>query len=329
LWDPSAAAGFRGVEHIRTHRKVRWIELTAPALGSSGARRVGAWLRKNRPDVYLSPYLLPPWRPGTPVVLTLHDVLGFDRPHEFSWHRLVLLRLVLRLGARTAHWLTSSDFSRERIRRQTVIPAERLHVVRPGVPPDLLDAAVRRPERAPAGPYALTVGINKPHKNLETLVQAWTEFEGGPPLELVSAGPCDPRYPDAATLASRLGARRVVMLGRVHGDELRWLYRNAAVFVFPSDYEGFGFPLLEAMASGAAAIASDIPALREIGGDAPIWAPGRDPRAWAAAVRSLHENPAVREARSRAGRERARAFDYAATAREARVVLERACNRAR
>jgi alpha-1,3-rhamnosyl/mannosyltransferase len=325
LWDPAAATKRSRFDRIRAHPKVAWTEFEAPAMGASGAMRVGGWLRRIHPDVYLSPYFLAPWRPRAPVVLTLHDVQGFDRPREFAWQRLATLRLLIGLSARSAHWMTSSEFSRERIRERTRIPEARLHLVRPGVPPGLLEGSDRRPERAPAGPFALTVGINKPHKNLDTLVRAWASFDGSPPLDLVSAGPVDRRYPDAETLAARLGAQRVVTLGRVSGEELRWLYRNAALFVFPTGYEGFGFPLLEAMAFGLAAVASDIPALRELGGDAPLWVPERDPEAWTAAVRSLCENRVALGDRSRAGRARSLSFDYSHTARAARAVLEKAC----
>lgn len=320
LWDPTVPAARCEFETLRRHPKVRWSELEAPALGATGARRVGGWLRGIAPEVYVSPYFMRPWRPGCPTVLTLHDVLGFDRPQGYSRLRLLAMRLLVSMS-RSSHWMTSSEFSRDRIRRHTGIPKGRLHLVRPGVPPSVFSGEAHRPEKAPAGRFALAVGINKPHKNLETLVRAWANF-GEPPLELVCVGPIDRRYPDAAALATLHGASRITALGAVSDEELRWLYRNATLFVFPSLYEGFGFPLLEAMASGVAAIASDIPALRELGGDAPLWVPARDSEAWSQAVQSLSRDDASRADRARAGRARAHMFDYADTARKARAVFE-------
>jgi len=128
------------------------------------------------------------------------------------------------------------------------------------------------------------------------------------PLDLVWAGAADPRFPSLYDLARSPRART---LGAVSAAELEWLYANATLLVFPTRYEGFGFPLLEACARGTPVLASDIPPLREVGGDAAIYA---EPSGLAAAIRQAI---AEADARSRAGIERARLFSWDETARRA------------
>jgi alpha-1,3-rhamnosyl/mannosyltransferase len=106
--------------------------------------------------------------------------------------------------------------------------------------------------------------------------------------------------------------------------ELEWLYGHATVVLFPSLYEGFGFPLAEAFARGIPAIAADIPTLREIGEGAAEFVPAEDPGAWAATVAALAAEPARRDALRDAGRVRARALDYRTTAANTLALLREA-----
>jgi glycosyltransferase involved in cell wall biosynthesis len=167
------------------------------------------------------------------------------------------------------------------------------------------------------------VGINKPHKNLATLVDAWRRLGDRPPLQLVTAGPEDPRYPGVAALAQVAGAKSVAALGHVSEGELHWLYLNATLVLFPSLYEGFGFPLAEAMAHGAAALVSDIPPLHEIGDGVARFVPPLDASRWADGVRTLADDAAARSRMGEAGRIRARSLDYAVTAAGTLEILRR------
>lgn len=327
LWDPSAGAERFDLGDIANHQRVRWHELSAPALGLTGIPMVGGWLRRLRPDVYFSPYFIAPWRAGCPVVLTLHDTMVLDRPQDYRWTQRTVFSLLVRMAPASAHWMTVSQFSREQVRRHTRIADSHLHVAYPGVLPQLLSGSAERPNGAPDPPFALAVGINKPHKNLATLVEAWSRF-GTPPLPLVSAGPIDARFPSAAALA-RDRAPGVHSLGVVSESGLRWLYRHATLFVFPSFYEGFGSPLVEAMASGLPVIASDLPVLRELGGDAPLWVPPDDPDRWMRAIRQLCSDPGERQVRASAARDRAARFSYQSTADTVREVLAQAAAEAR
>jgi alpha-1,3-rhamnosyl/mannosyltransferase len=316
LWNPSAA-GDRFGRARKWHPRVEWIETEAPALGWRAPLATGAVLRRLGGDVYLSPFYLCPIGAPMPVVLTLHDALHLTRESGSSLWVRVRFALALQFARGAAALLTVSEFARRDLVRRAWLPASRLHVVPNGVPPRFPGEPVR-PAGVPDRPFALVVGANRPHKELGTLARAWRELGEPPALDLVAAGPIDPRFPSLAKLAA---GSHVSELGSVSAAELEWLYAHAVLLVFPSLYEGFGLPLLEAADRGLPVIASDIPALRETGGDAARFVPPGDAAAWAAAVRELAADGAARGRMRDAGRLRARRFDVADSAARARAVL--------
>ena len=159
---------------------------------------------------------------------------------------------------------------------------------------------------------------------LPMLARAWALLGDRPPLQLVSAGPIDPRHPRFEDLAREAGAREVNVLGRVEEDELGWLYSHATVVLFPTRYEGFGFPLVEAFRHGAAVIASDIPTLRETGEGAAHFCDPDSPAEWAAAIERVARDPAWRAGLQDAGLERVRHFTYERCAIETLAVMREA-----
>ena len=317
LWNPSEAAASFGRPTFAEHPKVDWIETSAPALGWRAPFATGGLLRRLGGDVYLSPFYLRPMRARMPVVLTLHDALHLTRESGSpAWLR-VRFALALSHASAADALLTVSEFARADLVRRAGIPAERLHVVPNGVPPRFAGEPVR-PAGVPDRPFALVVGANRPHKDLRTLASAWRQMGEQRPLELVAAGPIDTRFLSLARLGGGPGIHE---LGAVSAAELEWLYANAVVLVFATLYEGFGLPLLEAADRGLPVIASDIPALRETGGDAVRYVPPGDAAAWAGAVQELAADPVARERLRVAGRARAARFDPAISAAKARAVL--------
>jgi alpha-1,3-rhamnosyl/mannosyltransferase len=309
LWNSGLANRRFDVAPLRAHPRVAWSEISAGVLGLGGVASVGSHLARLRPGLYFSPFYLAPFRPGCPVVLTLHDVLPLTSPSLFGLPARAMFRLAMARARSVAAVVTSSEFARGEIARTTSLDHRRVKLVRPGAP------APRFSPAAPPGPwnqrpYALVVGINKPHKNLERLAEAWGRFGETPPMDLVSAGPIDRRYPDLASLAGRHGARRVTSLGPTDEPTLDALYAHAALVLFPSLHEGFGFPLAEAMARGRAVIASDIPSLRELAGDAARLVPAHDAAAWHRAIGELAV-PGARAALERAAVARAAELSYA------------------
>jgi alpha-1,3-rhamnosyl/mannosyltransferase len=204
----------------------------------------------------------------------------------------------------------------------------------PGLPLDRTqyrpDGTAGLPEGAPEG-YALSVGTLEPRKNLETLLRAWRRLrrrrrargETVPPLVL-----CGGYGWKAEGLRREVDAARAEgwlhHFGYVSEQELAAFYRNARLFVFPSRYEGFGLPLLEAMSAGVPAVASDLPVLRELGGDAALYAPALDEETWAERVEELLSDGELAERLAAAGRERAARFTWERAAEEHVAVFREA-----
>ena len=318
LWDPRQRNTRFDLTALRTHPRVEWVERPWHPIRPIGMLQTGLWLRATRPDVYLSPFGLRPLLSGVPEVLTLHDVSALRMAHIPSLVSRVLYRLSLLDAVRARRILTDSEFSRGEILELLPVAPERVRTVLLGVP-DAREAAPvpTRPERLRAERFALVVADNRPRKNLEVLARAWAE--DAPAITLAAVGPRDPRFPSLEEWSG--GSDRVESLGWVTPAELAWLYAHAEMVLLPSRYEGFGFPLLEAMTAGVPAIVSDIPVFHEVGGDAARYVPVDDPAAWRAEVRRLEADPARRDAMRAAGRARAGTFTYRRTAEATLAVL--------
>jgi glycosyltransferase involved in cell wall biosynthesis len=212
------------------------------------------------------------WSPGNtgPIgvsrqVLTIHDAASLDHPEWFEWKFAVWYAALLpRLAHRVRAIITVSHFSKERIVRLTGVDPERVHVISNGVDPRFhpADPKIVKKVKARFGltsPYILSVGSLEPRKNLRMLLEAWQlgSFNGAT-LAVVGAGGHQFRR---LQFDSQPGVR---LLGPVDDEVLPLLYSGAAGFVYPSLYEGFGLPPLEAMACGCPIAVSDIPAHREV-----------------------------------------------------------------
>jgi glycosyltransferase involved in cell wall biosynthesis len=323
LWNPDGRDRY-GVESLRAHPRVRWEERRIPALHPFGPIALGSWLRRERPAVYYSPFYLLPVGSPCPAVLTIHDVWPLRMPEGLSPIRRVLYRASIRRARRARAVVTSSRFSRSEIVALVGIPESRVHAIRLGVPPMADSRAPERPEQLPDRPFALVVGDNRPRKNLSILAEAWARMGPGPPLMLVSAGPADNRYPTLAEFATRRGARDVVGLGWVDEARLAWLYAHATVVLFPTIYEGFGFPLVEAFVRGLPVVASDIPTLREIGEGVASFVDPHDAAAWQRSVTDVAARPDEARRMRDAGRRRASELPYRHTAEATLEVLREA-----
>jgi alpha-1,3-rhamnosyl/mannosyltransferase len=323
LWNSALRSRF-DLDTIRAHPRVTWVDKPYRPLAPVGLVQVGAWLRGLKPRVYFSPFYMLPVAAGCPCVLTVHDVFPLRLTSIVPlWKRLVFGALIRRAGQAAAIF-TSSDFSRREIATLAHVDPARMRVVRLGVPPARRSITPRRPAALPEGPFALTLGLNYPYKNLETLASVWKRLGPDAPLRLVAAGREHREYPGLGELARRHGVDAIA-LGHVAEDELEWLFANATMMLFPTTYEGFGFPLVEAFARGLPVVASGIPPLRELDGGAARMLDPHDVDAWAAAVRELAADAGARERMRRAGRERAAQLTYAETARHALGGLREVC----
>jgi glycosyltransferase involved in cell wall biosynthesis len=240
----------------------------------------------------LSPLILP----------STHPMLrGFFERHTYP------------VAARAESIITISQTSRKDLVERLGIPEAKIIVVPPGRP--ALREPVAGTERLRAlgirGNYVLAVGTLEPRKNLAVLIEAFSSSLGDLPLQLVVAGGLGWKHgPIVARMGALRQTGRLVFLGYVSEDDKALLYRHAVCLAYPSLYEGFGLPILEAMTYGAAAVVSSAPACMEVIGGAGIVLDPKDSAAWAAAIERLTRDPASRAELGRAGRERSREFSW-------------------
>jgi glycosyltransferase involved in cell wall biosynthesis len=243
------------------------------------------------------------WR--GPAVITIHDATPWLYPETLSTGMRYYYRpLYAQALRRAAGVITVSNSSRADLLATLRLDPDHVHVTRNGVAPMFFGA--RAPE-SPRGRYLLAVGTLEPRKNLEALLDALRILRGeGRDLQLVLVG----RRGWAEDLPLEGISPYVRLTGAIPDDELIELYAGAACFVLPSLYEGFGLSLAEAMAAGTPAVASDIAALREVGGDTVRYAPPRDPAQLAATIGEALDDREESAALAARARERARAFTW-------------------
>jgi glycosyltransferase involved in cell wall biosynthesis len=278
-------------------------------------------LRREAVDLFHAPhYVLPPLVPCRSVV-TIHDCihLMFPQylPNRLAWGY-----------ARTSMWaathrsdrvLTVSEASKRDILRFFHIPPEKIDVIYNGIDDRFWttpaeEDVVRVRERYQLNdPFLLYAGNIKPHKNLERLIEAFYRLreDGFRDLKLLIIGDEISKYAALRRSVHRHHLHKHVrFFGFVPNETLAVLYRLANVFVFPSLYEGFGLPPLEAMASGTPVVTSNVSSLPEVVGDAALLVDPRDPDAIAGAVRMVLTDRTLREDLQRRGLVRARSFSW-------------------
>ena len=284
-------------------------------------------------DALLATNFLPPATHSRSVVLAVHD-LAFLRLPETAPQMDDRFRRRFRaaLDACAAAIVPSAAVRDDLL--GLGIGVDRVHVVHHGAEPFEAppDAAQRRAALGVAGPYALFVGGLEPRKNLERLVAAFGRL--GDDARLVIAGGPVRWFPGyAARLDASVAAlppevrRRVLRVGYVGEFDRAALLEGAALLAYPSLEEGFGFPVLEAMAAGTPVLTADRSSLPEVAGDAALLVDPLDVDAIAGGLRRLLDDTALREGMVAAGRERVRAFPWAAAARRTAEVLRAAAGR--
>lgn len=302
-----------------------WHRLGRPRLtGRAGLTDLGL--------VHAPSVAVPPIRGGAPpLVVTVHDAAPELFPEAFPprgrrFHALGLAAA----GRRADLVITVSEAAAEEIVGHSAIPPGRVRVVpNPVVAPRVHPATRDRVlEAAGLGsrPYVLWVGSLEPRKGVGTLVAAMARLKRRDPASEVQTvlagfdgwlgeGLIEPA--DRQALGESLR-----QLGRVGDEELWCLYSGATIFALPSRHEGFGLPVVEAMAHGTAVVASDIPAVREVAGGAALLVPPGDPDAWCDAIAGLLEDGQGRGRMAEAGLARSREFSPARWAQRTWAVYQ-------
>jgi len=293
-----------GTRHLRVPARVAerwWRAVPSPPI----ERLVGG------ADLVHATGMLAPPATRLPLVMTVHDIAALRHevlhpPRQVRQLRrqidaLARASAILAVSRATADDLADLGVARERIvvapLGVTLLPEPR--------PPSEGDR--------PAGSYLLTVGESSPRKRYDLVLRALALLEGD--LELVMAGPPADDEPRLRSLAHRFGLEsRVRRVGPVSDTTLAGLYDRALALCFPSVAEGFGLPVLEAMAAGLPVVTSDLPVIRELAGDAAVYVDGQDEQAWTEAIHRIASDDSLRARVSEAGRRRASEFTWERTA---------------
>ena len=320
--------------HLRVahERLTRWWDnVTLPRL-----------LREDRADVLLSPYDKCPIRCGCPIVATVHDLLFLDISDKQGFHRIVYdacYRLERRLLLRNASKIvTVSQHSRRDIVSGLGIPNDRIVAVPNGLSADYRkpvndhDATRTRQRLGINGPFILYVGNFKPHKNVGMLIEAFARIPSAVARthRLVLCGKRDPFRDRLAARCEALAiSSRIKWIDFVEEPDLPGLYQAADLFVFPSLYEGFGLPPLEAMASGTPVVSSGATSLSEVLGNAAIVVDATDPDDVMRGIVNGLDDPSLRALCVESGYRRAAQFTNARAAKTLLLVLAHAAGERR
>ncbi len=244
--------------------------------------------RRARLDVWHSPFPAVPVLVPAPVVVTHHDCIPERYPEYFTRAQRAMYRTGVWASARRARLvITPSRMSADDLTRFYGVRPERIRVVPHGVdvppPPHPEEEARRRRDLRVPDSYVLIVGRPRPHKGYTALIRALAALPAGERPAVVRVGRPDPRLPDGSDAEAARGGVRLVALQGIADEDLLALYRGATVVAVPSAVEGFGFPLLEALAAGAPVLASGIQPLREVGAAIARYLPS-DPADWPVSI---------------------------------------------
>jgi len=285
-------------------------------------------LRRHRIDLYHEPNYVP-LSYDVPVVITIHDLswIGFPQAHpadRVRWLEQSLPTAIERAQA----ILVDSDFIRNEVLTTFGVDTERVRTAHLGVAPrfrphapEETSAKLERFGLAP-GRYILTVGTLEPRKNLRHMLESYALLPAAlrERFPLAIAGARGWRSSGLVTQIRRVNDRHVRFLGHVDREALPHLYAGAALFAFPSLYEGFGLPPLEAMASGTPVLVSNRASLPEVVGDAGATMDAYDPVQAASILRELLEDPGRRASMTQRGLSRAARFTWQGCAAITRSV---------
>lgn len=334
-------SGYHSKSRVRSVLEPLGISASSLRLPLPGPTLYEAWHRFNTPPLALRSALrkadlihapspaIPP-SGGKPLVATLFDATWELFPKTQSrrsqvWHR----RGAIRVAQRARIVLTASESAADDLARYAGIVPDVIRVVPLGADQTLArEEDITKSRRSVGlndGPYLFWVGTLEPRKNLAILIQAFRQLvrEDGIPHTLVLSGPSG--WGENHSVMSRSAEEaRIMLTGPIDDLTLRGLYAGADLLAFPSLYEGFGLPTIEAMVQGTPVVCSDIPSLREVTGGVARLVDARSVQAWVDALRETLGSPHQRSVMSRAGRAWASRYSWERTAAMTRAAYEEA-----
>jgi glycosyltransferase involved in cell wall biosynthesis len=312
----------------------RYVPIPARVLLTTWARsdvpRIDRWIRPAR-VLHATNYLTPPSR--LPTVITIHDCSFVRFPELCSPEVRRIEPIVRRALRRGAFVHTPSEYVADEVREffaAELGDADRVTAIAwgaPTPPPSIPSLSADLARHVGDSPYVLAIGTIEPRKNYPNLVAAFAEVAGEhPELQLVlvgASGPDRDRVEDALGQCEPDTRRRIVLTGIVDDEQKHALLTRASVLVYPSLYEGFGLPLLEAMAASVPVVASAAGSIPEVASDAAILVPPTDVHELAAAIAEAATNGETRDRLIERGAARVRDFSWERTAHGLAGLYER------
>jgi glycosyltransferase involved in cell wall biosynthesis len=281
-------------------------------------------LRKDRAELLISPYVEGAFWPGIPQILVVHDVIPLYYPEESSRLHFYYAKVLPKLLSQVNTILAVSEYTRQDLIKHYGLDPSRVRVVYNGLRESLFqDTCCREIAQLKGSGYFLFVGSFSPRKNLDTVVRGFAKIMEHVPERLAIVAYPDERKAALLHLATQCGvSERLVFLSGLADAEMNFAYRNATALVLLSEYEGFGYPPLEAMAVGTPAIVSDATSLSETTGDAGVKVPSHDVEAAASAMCRIARDREYRTTIAAASRRRARCFTWANTAVQLQEAID-------
>jgi glycosyltransferase involved in cell wall biosynthesis len=315
--------GRHGIGRFATEVHARLSGFTPIAIGGRPSSPLdplvcSRYLRSVAPELYFSPGYSPPLDSPCPFVFCIHDLIHLHVPDSSSPFKRAWYRCIVRPAVhRAAAVLTVSEFSHARICEWARVPDDKVINVGNGI------SSAFTPSGPAHGcherPYFLHVGAHRSHKNLPRTLRAFAESHLAGPYRLICTG--TPSAEVLETIDRHRLAAHICFLPAPDDETLAALYRGAVALVFPSLYEGFGLPVVEAMACGTPVIASAVASIPEIAGDAALLVDPHEVAEIADAFRRLAGSESLREALRRRGLERATRYSWDDTAARINAVL--------
>lgn len=292
--------------------RIIWEQLVAPLV-----------VRQLKADLFHGMAFSLPWAWMGPSVVTIFDMSFFRYPERLTASRRLYLRQIVKASARKAtQILAISESGKREISQILGVSSSRIQVAPPGLRPIFKRAApdeivaLRLKERLPDR-FILYIGTLEPRKNLTTLLAAYAAMPERNNVKLVLAGPIGWQNESLMAMMDTLGLRNdIVMPGYISEESLPVWYSAAEVFTYPSIYEGFGMPVVEAMACGCPVITTNSSSLPEAAGNAGIMVPAMDIEAWREAIHDLISSSRKREELASKGKIHAARFSWHTTARD-------------
>jgi glycosyltransferase involved in cell wall biosynthesis len=308
---------------------VQLVEIPFPRLWTH--LRLAVELQQHPPDVFFTPAHVIPLSYFGPSVATIHD-LGYQFfPEAHTRQQVAYLRWSTRHNARRARLvLADSEATKRDLQRFEQIPDGKIRVVYPAVDPQLAQD-LQKPSTLPPGiaePYLLFLSTLQPRKNVGRLIEAYTAVCAEIPHQLVLAGKLGWRAPEITAVLEQLPTAvraRILLPGFIPDAQKAHLIARADALLYPSLYEGFGFPLLEGNVCGTAVLASTNSSLPELAGDgAALLVDPTNTAAIAEALRQLATDETLRHTLVARGYDNVARFQWTRTAAQTLAILEEA-----